>query len=110
MRLDTTITRYHWSGSEPVGTLVWDSETGELGGTFADKVREAASEAKRAGVVYMIGPVPSVWDVQVKDPLHRPREFAALLQSMGVFVPAELQPVLPKMPRGLRKYNPNVVY
>jgi hypothetical protein len=109
MRLDTTITRYDSAGPEPVGTLIWDSETGELGGTLAGTIRAIAREAKRSGVVALDYPIPSSWEFKVKDPLRFPAEFTALLLSLHFDVPGELRSYVPDPPFRSRN-DPTIVY
>jgi hypothetical protein len=87
MRLEAELKPWP-STSHFAGTLAWDSETGEIGGTLAGAVREAALEAKAWGKV-PAGP-QFAYEYPIADPFHRPDELAAILQFMEFELPAEL--------------------
>jgi hypothetical protein len=87
MRIETTLKKY--PGPEARGSIIWDSETGELAGTLAAEIERAAHDADARGWV-PAGPEFS-YEYRVKDTLHSPAEFAAILYHLGYDeLPAEL--------------------
>ncbi len=97
MRLKTTLHEY--PGHDEAGTIEWDSATGELGGSLAAEISAAATEARHRGYVVLVHPVPSSYRYKVKDPLRKPTEFAALLESMLYEAPPELAEYRPRVKR-----------
>jgi len=77
------------------GTLEWDSDTGELGGTLANEVACALDEAKTRGSVEWAAAIPSSLTYPIRDPRHAPAEFAVILGSMGFTLPPELAAAYP---------------
>lgn len=69
----------------------WDSGTGEVRGTDAERVKRLVAMAVSDGGVES-HPFPTRYDIE--DPLHRPAEMAAIL---GMFweLPADLAKHLP---------------
>jgi hypothetical protein len=97
MRIEAKLKKY--PGPEECGSIVWDSETGNLAGTLAAEIKEAAHEADARGWI-PAGPQFS-YELKVKDTLHKPGEFAALLYYLGYCaLPDELAAEfkLPKFP------------
>jgi hypothetical protein len=89
MRLNEHLKAYPGlPGMEVTGDLSWDSETGEMTGSLAERIRTAALEAKDRGWI-PAGPLRQE-DLPIKDPLHRPDELAAVLLFLGFNLPAEL--------------------
>ncbi len=78
----------------PAGTLVWDSDTGELGGTLAETVRREA-EGFRADGGVGFGPALQ-FSYPVHDPLRTPAEMAAILANLRYELPAELARAMPR--------------
>lgn len=70
----------------------WDSETGQLEGPDANVVKRFVEVAMRSGVG-LGHPYPTRYDL--KDPLRRPSELAALLGNTFRLSP-DLQAVYPK--------------
>lgn len=100
MRLDQIdITQYAPGEREKVGTLGWDSRTGQLWGTLAGAIRQRAAEAEGNGWAWVPGPVPSSRKHRITDPLRKPNELAAIIASFHYDVPKEL----------LRFYHPRKV-
>ncbi|MFZ0679962.1 hypothetical protein [Candidatus Binatus sp.] len=64
MRIEAKLKKY--PGPEECGSIVWNSETGELAGTLAAEIGEAAHEADARGWV-PVGPQMSC-ELKVKDP------------------------------------------
>ena len=94
MRIDEQL--YRWGRDEPVGRLIWDSDTGLLEGSAAQRVAEAIGRVVKAGAV---GIGPQFWcSYNISDPLHRPEEMAAVLGSSGFRLPASLAAVYPQAP------------
>ncbi len=79
MRIEAKLKKY--PGPTERGSVVWDSETGELAGSLAAEIAEAAHEADARGWV-PVGPMFS-YELPVKDVLHTPAEFAAVLYYLG---------------------------
>jgi len=96
MRLKTEL--YRRGEDEPAGTIEWDSENGQLGGSLADEVRREAVKAEHRGFVYTIDPIPGGFRVAITAPLQLPTEFAALLASMDLRLPEQLKPHAPIAP------------
>jgi hypothetical protein len=87
MRLEADL--YRWGDrSKPEGTIIWDSETGEIGGSLADEIGAEAAQARGRGEV-PAGPQFS-YIYPTPDPLHHPDQLAAVLLWMGFFLPDEL--------------------
>jgi hypothetical protein len=84
---ESTVYAYHPDGPRPVGTIGWDSNSGRLWGTLGEQIRAAGEEAKRQGFVVVPGPVPSTISILVRDPFRVPKEFAAIIMSLGFNLP-----------------------
>ncbi|MGB8411825.1 MAG: hypothetical protein WCE23_03270 [Candidatus Binatus sp.] len=86
MRIDSVLTKYSWH--EPRGTIVWDSETGEVSGSLADRVLEAARAALERGWISAGAQLQE--ELPIKNPLHDPTEFGAVIIYLGYELPPEL--------------------
>ncbi|SRR5579885_294561 len=88
---EMVITEYDCKGPQWVGTLGWDSRTGQLWGTLAGQIRSKAESAERDGYVHVPGPVPSSPRYPITDALHKADQLAAIISSFGYFVPKEIE-------------------
>lgn len=70
------------------GTLVWDSDSGEVSGSLAETIITLAREAQERGWV-SVGPQFN-YTLRIKDPLHTPNEFAAIVAYAGYLLPPAL--------------------
>ena len=86
MRIEATLKKY--PGPEARGSIMWDSETGEISGTLAAEVEDAARQAQRRGWI-PCGPQFQN-ELPVKAVLHTPTEFAAVVCYLGYELPPEL--------------------
>jgi hypothetical protein len=74
-----------------VGTIGWESNSGRLWGTLCERIRATTEEAKRQGFVEVPGPIPSTIRIRIRDPFRIPKEFAAIIMSLGFDLPEEIE-------------------
>jgi hypothetical protein len=58
---------------------------------LSERIRSAGEEAKRQGFVTVPGPVTPIVFIRIRDPFHVPKEFAAIVISLGFDLPEAIQ-------------------